>query len=354
MKIPVINVLRFGVAAMLCVVYAFAHASDVFPNTKWTKAVSAEASGWSSQKLKTADDFARTLNTDAYLVVHGGQIIHEYGNTSRPTNLHSIRKSVLSVLFGIYVDRGVVDLSKTLRELNINDRSELTSDERTATVKDLLQARSGIYHPAAYETRDMAVNRPIRGSSAPGQRFYYNNWDFNALGTIFKQLSGKTVFEALRDDLAGPLQFQDFSYLVDTKFQYESISQHPAYVIRLSARDLARIGLLMARNGRWNENQILSKAWVAESTSSYSSLSARTGYGYMWWVGIGDRFYLAKFPGKVFSAEGSQGQFMIVDPLRDLVIVHRVNSDNDITRNVNGRQFQQLLQLILDAQILAP
>lgn len=354
MEFPKSYVFRFGVVVLLCALHAFSHSKEVFPNTRWEKTVSAEGSGWSAQRLKIADDFARTLQTDAYLVVQGGQIIHEYGNTTRATNLHSIRKSVLSVLFGIYVDRGVVDISKTLSELNINDRSELSVEERTATVKDLLQARSGVYHPAAYETKDMAANRPIRGSSAPGKRFYYNNWDFNTLSTIFKQFSGKTVFEALRDDLAGPLKFQDFSYLLDTKFHHEGISQHPAYLIRLSARDLARIGLLMAREGRWHEDQILSKEWVSESTSSYSTLSARTGYGYMWWIGIGDRFYLAKFPGKVFSAEGSQGQYMVVDPLRDLVIVHRVNSDNDTTRNVNGRQFGQLLQLILDSQIVAP
>jgi CubicO group peptidase (beta-lactamase class C family) len=63
--------------------------------------------------------------------------------------------------------------------------------------------------------------------------------------------TGKTVFESLRDDLATPLQFEDFSYTFDTSFHQESVAQHPAYVIRLSARDLARVGLLMARNGRW-------------------------------------------------------------------------------------------------------
>jgi len=346
--------LRFVMAALLATVLVSAHAAEVFPNAEWERTSSPEASGWSVQGLKAADEFARTLQTDAYLVVQGGRIVHEYGNTTRATNLHSIRKSVLSALFGIHVDRGVVDLSKTLTDLNISDRDDLSAAERTATVKHLLQARSGVYHPAAYETASMAAKRPARGTSAPGTRWYYNNWDFNALGTIFKQVTGKTVFESLRDDLAVPLQFQDFSYTIDTRFHYEGISRHPAYIIRLSARDLARIGLLMARDGRWHAKQIISKSWVAESTSSYSKISERSGYGYMWWVGIGDRFYRARFPGRVFAAEGSQGQFMVVDPVRDLVVVHRVNSDNDARRNVSGMKFGELLQRILDARGAAP
>ena len=59
---------------------------------------------------------------------------------------------------------------------------------------DLLQSRSGIYHPAAYETVKMKKKRPERGSHKPGEIFWYNNWDFNALCTIFEQQTRTKVF----------------------------------------------------------------------------------------------------------------------------------------------------------------
>ena len=326
-------------------------AAETFPGAKWDQASSAEAFGWSGQKLKAADDFARTLQTDAYLVVDQGTIVHQYGATSRPTNIHSMRKSILSVLMGIGLDRGQVDLSKTLDQLGIDDRGGLSAVERQATVRQLLEARSGIYHPAAYETAAMKAARPARGSFAPGQHWYYNNWDFNALGTIYKKFSGKTVFEGLRDDLAGPLGFEDFDLGRDTRLVYESVSDHPAYTMRLSARDLARIGVLMSRGGRWKDRRIVSAKWVTQSTSAHSSAGNGIGYGYLWWVGVDGWHFQARFPGTVFSARGNHGQFLVVDPVRDLVIVHRVDSERDSQREVSMKQFSELLQRILAARI---
>jgi len=126
----------------------------------------------------------------------------------------------------------------------------------------------------------MKASRPARGSFAPGQHWYYNNWDFNALGTVYKKFTGRTVFEGLRDDLAGPLEFEDFDLGRDTRLEYESVSDHLAYIMRLSARDLARIGVLMSRGGRWKDRRIVSANWVTQSTAAHSSAGNGIGYGY--------------------------------------------------------------------------
>jgi len=329
-------------------------AAETFPGAMWDKASSPEDFGWSAQKLEAADDVARTLQTDAYLVVDRGTIVHQYGATSRPTNIHSMRKSILSVLMGIGVDRGQVDVSKTLEQLGIDDRGGLSAAERQATVRQLLEARSGIYHPAAYETASMKAARPARGSFAPGQHWYYNNWDFNALGTIYEKFTRKTVFEGLRDDLAKPLGFEDFDLGRDTHLVYESVSDHPAYTMRLSARDLARIGVMMSRGGRWKDRRIVSANWVTQSTKAHSSAGSGIGYGYLWWVGVDGWHFQARFPGSVFSARGNHGQFVVVDPVRDLVIVHRVDSEHDSGRDVSMKQFSELLQRILVARLEEP
>ncbi|WP_175497123.1 serine hydrolase domain-containing protein [Variovorax boronicumulans] len=242
------GVLRTALSAVLLLCAAHAvPAAGVFPAAQWATPSAAEPSHWSEAKLKVADAFAASIKSDAYLVIDKGVLVHAYGDIDKPMNLASVRKSVQSVLYGIHVGRGEIDLDQTLGQLGIGDKDGLSDTERTATVRQLLQLRSGVYHPAAYETAQAKAERPARGSHAPGEFWYYNNWDANVLGTIFERRTGRSVFEALKTDLAEPLQFQDFRYPQDTESRLERSSEHPAQVMHLSARDLARIGLLMAR-----------------------------------------------------------------------------------------------------------
>lgn len=344
------RVARAVFCALLWCFAAAAQAAGATPGAQWGRSA-PETLGWSSQKLKAADAFARGLNTDAYLVVDRGTIVHEYGAVSRATNVHSVRKSVLNLLIGIHVDRGSIALDRTIADLGITDREGLTETEKRATIRHLMQARSGIYHPAVYETASMAARRPPRGSAQPGERFYYNNWDFNTLATIFAKLTGKTVFESLRDDLAAPLQLEDFSIETDTAFRSGAASDHAAYIMRFSARDLARVGLLVARGGRWGERRIVSEQWLAESLATYSETDrGGVGYGYLWWVGLNGRHFGITFPGKVVSARGHWGQYVVVDITREIIVVHKVNSEVELRKAVSSRQFGELLKLILAAK----
>lgn len=349
---PFCQILSIGLLAASLWSPVSAHADPTtFPERTW-RIATPEVSLWSALALMQADDVARSIGTDAYLVVHHGVIVHQFGAVSKPMNLFSGRKSVLSVLYGIAVDRQTIDLNKTLADLGIDDKFALTETEKTATIRQLLQARSGVYHPAAYETAAMKAARPQRDSHAAGSFWYYNNWDFNALGAIYQKQSGKDIFTALNDELAQTLQFEDFDKTRDTEFVFEAASQYPAYVMRVSARDTARIGLLMARGGRWQDRQIVSRQWVDESTTSYSDTSPGVGYGYLWWVGQKGWHFGQKFPAPVFSARGNFSQYLIVDPQRDLVIVHRVNAGlltMLFSGGPTGAQFNALLKQILSA-----
>jgi len=158
----------------------------------------------------------------------------------------------------------------------------------TATVGDLLKARSGIYHPALYETPGMAQRRPLRGSHPPGTFWYYNNWDFNALGTIYERATGESIFAAFEHRIARPIGMHDYQSS-DGEYFRGADSEHPAYPIRMSARDLARFALLYLHEGSWKGRQIVPSAWIRESTQSYSQVSELgpgQGYGYMWWIGF--------------------------------------------------------------------
>jgi len=84
--------------------------------------------------------------------------------------------------------------------------------------------------------------------------FHYNGWDFNAAGTAFEKLTGKNIDDAIQSELAEPIGMQDFERSAQRKIPHEG-QVHPEYAMYLSTRDMARIGLLMLRNGNWDGKQ---------------------------------------------------------------------------------------------------
>lgn len=327
--------------------------SLVWPDGQWLQE-EPQAHGWNASTLAQAQEAADQLGTTALMIVHNGVMILGHGAISQPTNIHSIRKSILSALFGIAYDQRLFSLYATLEELGVDDIGQLTKVEKQARIIDLLKARSGIYHPTLYETEYMLASKPARGAYPPGANFCYNNWDFNALGTIYKNITGMTVFEGFEKYLSGPLGMQDFDRARDTCFFVGPESEHPAYLFRLSARDLARFGWLFLCGGRWKDKEIVPADWVERSTTSYSVAEGDaqygySGYGYMWWVAANDNHYLnVALPQGSYSARGARGQSLLVVPAFNTVVIHRVNTDKDGAA-VSSEQIGKLLDVIFRA-----
>ncbi|MGZ3382910.1 MAG: serine hydrolase, partial [Isosphaeraceae bacterium] len=148
-------------------------AEDGVPGAEWEHAAPA-ASGWSEAGLAQARAFSEEIRSSAVTIVQHGKVVAEWGDTTKPTELASIRKSLLGALIGIAVSDHRINLDSTLGELGIVDNSPALSEiEKGATVRQLLEARSGVYHAALYETPGMAKMRPPRGSHAPGTFWYY-------------------------------------------------------------------------------------------------------------------------------------------------------------------------------------
>ncbi|WP_395685506.1 serine hydrolase domain-containing protein [Caenimonas koreensis] len=240
------------VVASLCFFSSLAQAAgETFPKEHWETFATPEEAGFSSDGLRAAREYAARIDTVAAMLVVKGRVVTQWGRNEERFNVHSIRKSIISALYGIAVEQGSVSLDSTLAQLQIDDNEpSLTEAEKLATVRHLLTARSGVYHPALYETPGMAAMRPLRASHAPGTFWYYNNWDFNALGTIYERATGTGIFEAFQLKIAGPLQMEDWRRQDGDYFRGRA-SIHAAYPLRMSARDLARFGLLYLHKGKW-------------------------------------------------------------------------------------------------------
>lgn len=208
--------------------------------------LTSEQAGFSSAALAEAEDYAEQIGSAAVIALHDNRVFFKWGDVDRKYLVHSIRKSLLNSLYSLYVERGVIDTASTLAELEIDDiPPSLSAAEKAARVADLLKSRSGVYHEAAAESQWMKENRPARGSHPPGTYYYYNNWDFNALGTIFRQETGTSIFYAFKIEIAEPIGMESFiatdgHYYYEREYYERELSEHPAYHFRLTAIDLAR------------------------------------------------------------------------------------------------------------------
>jgi CubicO group peptidase (beta-lactamase class C family) len=343
------------IAAMVAILLAISHSTrtdtstqrSVFPGREWT-AVGARTAGTSAQRLDALRGTLRMGQTTGMLVVIGGRVVFDYGDTAEVSYVASVRKSLVSMLYGKYVTNGTIPRHKTLRALGIDDTGGLLASELDATVGDLLTARSGVFHPAA-NLGDASDRAPARGSARHGSYFLYNNWDFNALGSILERETKRSIYDVFSTDIAAPLGLQDWKSTpgayADAIRNDTGLSRWPAHHFLLSTRDMARIGYLMLRHGRWENAQVIPEAWVRRTTQLVTPASevARTspfipglGYGHLWWIFDSARYGRTPLAG-AYTASGAYGQYITIVPRLDLVIAHKTAVPP--TRNVTNEAY---------------
>lgn len=311
------------------------------------KRITPEQAGYSTEKLKSLETFLEDSGSDSLLLVHDGKVFFEWGDIRKKILVHSMRKALLNSLYGVYHQRGSIDLQQTMAELGIDDIApSLTEQEKSARLIDLLKSRSGIYHPAAAESEYMAKNRPLRGSHAPGEFYYYNNWDFNVAGYIFEQRSRKRIYDAFYTEIARPLGMLDYHNKIvawsgeaapidkdaDGFYRLEpELSKFPAYHFRMSAHDLALYGQLFLNHGRWGKRQIIPAKWIDLSTQPYSITEPEYGlaYGLLWDVLVPDAIEKRAS----FYHTGVGVHMLGIYPKHKLVLVHRVDTEKDYRFN---------------------
>lgn len=328
-----------------------------YPAASWQAIPASSLSDACRRDLDAARDYLHTLDSTALMAVQDGRVLFSYGPVQTVSIVFSARKSVLSMMYGRYVANGTIDLDRSLADLGIDDIGGLLPVERQARVRDLLSARSGVYHAAANNGDDSSF-APARGSQQPGSYFLYNNWDFNAAGTVFEQLTGRSIYRAFADDLATPLALEDFDLARHKRSGNARLSQHLAYPFFLSTRDMARLGYLMLKEGNWRGQQLIPAGWVGQmtqqrtpSTDMHPPHTARRGfgYGYLWWL-------LEEPPGSPLSgaymAWGVHGQYILVIPKRQMVIAHKREvpvAGNWNVSWVTPKDFLHAVRMIVDA-----
>ena len=190
-----------------------------------------------------------------------------------------------------------------------------------------MMSRSGIYLPTG--SWDEEKTRLPRGSHYPGTYWFYNNWDFDAAGIAFERITHKDIFDALRDDLAIPLRFQDFDRSRQRKnYITGPITLNTQYIFPPATwRALASWPSAAAAGAKPSgptPELIQFSTWPTTHFNEIGDWywspgwTGRWGYGMLWWA-----WDTPKYPGDImtgpyqgaFSAMGAGGQYITVFPL---------------------------------------
>jgi CubicO group peptidase (beta-lactamase class C family) len=205
-------------------------------------------------------------------------------------------------------------------------------------VRDLLMARSGIYHPAANETSDIRQNRATRASHTAGTFWFYNNWELQRSRYDLPTGNWRGHLSSLCAAYCETIDMEDFSSR-DGQYVLEGSSLHPAYPFTMSARDLARFGLLFCcfltevagtlhrlwrRNGLGSLRLPSLRPIALRATATFGGLASDE-----WGAGA-------------FMAPGYGGQTIAVIPSRHVVAVETV----DLRQKTKGIKTRLFLDLV--------
>ncbi|NNK94479.1 MAG: serine hydrolase [Desulfobacterales bacterium] len=271
---------------------------------------------------------------DSVIIVRNGYVVLEsYKDLLEPHFKHQIyscTKSVSSALIGIAIDKGYIkSVDQPLLELFPEKiPTVIDSNKRKITLRHLLTMAAGLKceDSVRYEFKGLKemwqrddwvqymIDLPV--INPPGINFEYCNGASALLTAIIQKTTGMTAFEFAKLHLFNPLNITDIHWKSynGLTIGYSDLTMRPL--------DMARFGYLFLKAGRWNNQQIISPEWIAESTKKHIDNPLTFGYGYQWWIYSPDRF----------AAVGARGQRIFVLKDKNMVVVFAGNLRETKTR----------------------
>ena len=288
-------------------------------------------------------------NIHAVLVARGGRLVFERyfsGSDEVPSRFYgrrveeisfdadtlhdmkSVSKSVASLALGIAIDRGLIrsvnepifSFFPELADLRTPEKDRIQLVHALTMTMGLawVEATPATGDENNDEARTHRAADPCRyvlglPVTAPaGQEFFYNTGALTLVSAIIRKATGRPLDEFAREVLFDPLGITGVEW---GRYRGETDAGGG---LRLRPRDMAKIGQLVLAGGRWNDRQIVSKAWVESSTTSKIKATDNQSYGYLWWLGRARRDGHAV---NWIGALGRGGQSIRIVPEFDLVVV---------------------------------
>jgi CubicO group peptidase (beta-lactamase class C family) len=276
------------------------------------------------------------------IVIRHGRIAAEWGGTTRADMTFSVAKSYLAVLTGLALARGLIrDLDAPAREGALDDAFE-SDQNRPVTWRHLLQQTSewqgtlwgkpdSIDHNRDVGKSELGASQKgtARPLSKPGTLWEYNDVRVNRLSLSLLQRFREPLADVLRAAVMDPIGASRgwsweaygnaWTEIDGRRLPSVPGGSHWGGGLWMSTRDHARLGLLVARNGRWDGRDVLPSGWVAEMTRP---CALNPEYGLCWWLNTGAR-QVPGAPESGYAARGAGSNVIWIDPEHDVVVVVR-------------------------------
>jgi CubicO group peptidase (beta-lactamase class C family) len=319
-------------------------AGMAFPGAHWEEATPA-SQRLSASKLEEAVAFLKGRTgrdgVRELVIVRNGRLVWKGDNVDRRHGVWSCTKSITSTVLGRLVDEGKCSLDS----LAARWVPELAADYPAVTLRHFTTMTSG-YRARGDEPQGSykhgPSNTPFLPSPEPlfvppGSQYAYWDSAMNMFGLVLTRAAGRPMEEIFRERVATPLGMTNWHWGSDSTkgLVINGGSGNRDKQIYVSARDLARFGLLYLNRGNWNGRQILSPRWVEQATRLHvaadlpwahpeSSIDGRGCYGLNWWVNGVLPSGKRKWPGApagTFAAVGHNNNRCFVVPEWQMVIV---------------------------------
>jgi CubicO group peptidase (beta-lactamase class C family) len=320
--------------------WTFTHMNWLLPTETVPRPAYARELPRSVLPLACDPEFLARTFTTAFVVLHRGAIVHEsypgrFAGPGTRFQLFSLTKSVTSMLAGIALQDGAIGSLDDPVAAYRPDFAGTAYEE--VPLSDLLDMSSGVGGLECWDTPDSDIKRFERavlgGGSAEGvvrtalrtapcgTRFNYSTFDAQVLGWVLEAATGRSLASYAAEKLWSRIGAEHDAYYWLTRGRPRTALG--AGSLNATARDLARLGLLMARDGRAGADQVVPAGWVHRSRGSAAAHLAvgalgpsgydHYGYANLWWTLGGTH--------RAFTGLGVHGQYLFVDPAADVVIV---------------------------------
>lgn len=307
----------------------------VFPDKAWRTA-SPESQGVNSAKLNGALAFlGRRLGgvgVSETAVVRNGYLIWQGTNIDACHKVWSCTKTFTSTVLGLLVQDGKCTLDTRAAEHwpTLDDRYPPYG---RITLRHLATMTSG-YQAVGRGYDDPRWDQPVAPLAEPGTQWRYNDNPMNLFGYVLTRIAGEPLEDLFRRRVADPIGVTTWDWGDWGVRDGQRVNDAAGYLagIRITARDMARFGLLYLNHGSWNGQQLLAAAWVDQATANqvpvtltYANWDGRGSYGFNWWVNDvmadGKRRWPAA-PPRTFTPRGASANVCFVIPEWSMVIVH--------------------------------
>lgn len=296
-------------------------ADTAWPAPEWQTAT-PESQGMNVAAVEKLGEWLKAAGSKTGLVVRHGRIVGEwYFGDAKPDSkylVYSTTKSFASTAAGIVVADGKLSLDTKIGDV-LSDVGP--GDKKHVTLRQIISMTTGVHNDKEISNKPNLFTYALTEAPMdfkPGEKWDYNNTGLALLSPMVKKATGKQLDEIMNQRVFQPIGISASDWSWDQREGYPLSYSG----LHITARSLARFGLLALNHGKWQDKQVLPEGWIKQASSPSQDLNK--SYGFLWWDNAGEPKRFPGCPDDAYAALGKNDNSMLIVPNLDLIVLRQV------------------------------